>query len=129
MSAPRRDLVWALLVASAVVFGQRAAVGQAALEENPFRTIMTGATLAGADLANADLTEAVVKKTKFWGATARRAKAPSGKGMVLALSTMFSKAKEKKTKSVDEKEKARAKRIAQLEAEADKRPPHATGQR
>jgi uncharacterized protein YjbI with pentapeptide repeats len=89
----------------------------------------TGASFGGADLANADLSEAVVKKAKLWGATARRAKAPSGKGFYLALSTMFSKAKEKKTKSVDEKEKARAKRIAALEAEADKRPPHATGKR
>ena len=86
----------------------------------------TGASLVGADLANADLSEAIVKGAKLWGATARRAKAPSGRGLYLALSTMFSKAKQKKTKTLDLKEKARAKRIAQLEAEADKRPPHAT---
>ena len=42
---------------------------------------------------------------------------------------MFSKRKQKKTKSLDEKDKARAKRIAQLEAEADKRAPHLTGKR
>ena len=89
----------------------------------------TGAILKGADLANADFSEAILKKAKFWGATARRTKAPSGKGLLLKLSTMFSKAKEKKTKTLDEKEKARLKRIAALEAEADKRPPHATGKR
>ena len=46
--------------------------------------------LHSADLANADLSEAIVKKAKFWGATARRAKAPAGKGLYLALSTKLS---------------------------------------
>ena len=69
------------------------------------------------------------KKTKIWGATARRVRPPKGRGLVLAISTMFSKTKEKKTKALDEREKARMKRIAQLEAEADKKPPHLTGKR
>ena len=42
---------------------------------------------------------------------------------------MFSKAKEKKTKAADEKEAKRQKRIADLEAEAAKKPPHLTGRR
>ncbi len=89
----------------------------------------TGADLSGADLANADFTEAVFKKTKFWGATARRAKAPAGKSLLFSLSTTFSKAKEKKTKAADEKETKRQKRIADLEADAAKRSPHQTGRR
>ena len=64
----------------------------------------TGADLKGADLANSDFSEAVFKKTKFWGATARRAKPPKGKGLLFSLSTSFSKAKEKKTKAADDKE-------------------------
>ena len=67
------------------------------------------------------------KKTRFWGATARRAKAPAGKGVLFALSTSFSKAKEKKTKAADQKEVKRQKRIAELEAQAEKRTPHQTG--
>ncbi len=89
----------------------------------------TGATLTGADLANADFSEAVFKKTKVWGATARETKPPKGKGAILSLSTVFSKAKEKKEKTADDKEKARKKRIAELEAGADKKPPHRTGRR
>ena len=50
-------------------------------------------------------------------------------GLLFALSTMFSKQKQKKTKAVGEKEKLRSKRIAKLEAEADKKPPHLTGKR
>jgi len=42
---------------------------------------------------------------------------------------MFSKAKEKKEKTNVDKERARQKRIAQLEAEADKTPPHRTGRK
>jgi len=80
-------------------------------------------------MANADFSEAVFKKTKVWGATARRTKPPRGKGLLFALSTMFSKQKQKKTKAVGEKEKLRSKRIAKLEAEADKKPPHLTGKR
>ena len=91
--------------------------------------ISRGANLAGADLANADLSEAKFKKTKIWGATARRAKPPKGWGVLLAVSTMFSKAKEKKTKVADKKEEERQKRIADLEAEADQKPPHLTGRR
>ena len=89
----------------------------------------SGATLTGADLANADFTEAIFKKTKVWGATARRTKPPKGRGAVFSLSTMFSKAKEKKEKTVDGKEKARQKRIAELESAAEKQPPHRTGRR
>jgi hypothetical protein len=89
----------------------------------------TGATLSGADLANADFTEAVFKKAKIWGATARRAKPPKGMGFVFWLSTLFSRAKEKKEKTADDKEKARQKRIAEMEAAAEKTPPHRTGRR
>jgi hypothetical protein len=42
---------------------------------------------------------------------------------------MFSKAKEKKEKTSDDKERARKKRIADLEAAAEKTPPHRTGKR
>ena len=87
------------------------------------------ATLAGADLANADFSEATFKKTKVWGATAHRLKAPSGMGMVFSLSTMFHKAKQKATKVADVKQQARDKRIAELEAEADQKAPHRTGRR
>ena len=48
-------------------------------------------------------------------------------GLPLAVSTMFSKAKQKKTKVADLKEAQRKKRIAALEAEADQKPPHLTG--
>ena len=89
----------------------------------------TDADLKGADLANSDFSEAVFKKTKFWGATARRAKPPKGKGLLFSLSTSFSKAKEKKTKAADDKESKRQKRIAELEAEASKKAPHLTGRR
>jgi hypothetical protein len=64
-----------------------------------------------------------------WGATARRTKPPKGKGAILSLSTMFSKAREKKEKTTDDKERARKKRIAELEAAAEKTPPHRTGKR
>ena len=86
-------------------------------------------TLKGADLANSDFTEAIFKKTKFWGATARRAKPPKGHGLLFSLSTTFSKAKEKQTKAADEKEAKRQKRIAELEAQASKKAPHLTGRR
>ena len=89
----------------------------------------TRANLGGADLANADLSEAKFKKTKIWGATARRVKAPMGWSMLLAVSTMFSRAKEKKTETADVKEQQRKKRIAALEAEADQKAPHQTGRR
>ena len=89
----------------------------------------TGAKLSGADLANADFSEAVFKRAKVWGATARRTLAPSGWGLFFALSTFFSKKKQKMEKVAVDKEKARQKRIAQLEVEADKKPPHATGRR
>ena len=92
-------------------------------------TNFTGADLKGADLANSDFTEAIFKKTKFWGATARRAKPPKGKGLLFSLSTTFSKAKEKKTKAADDKEAKRQKRISDLEAEASKKAPHLTGKR
>jgi uncharacterized protein YjbI with pentapeptide repeats len=85
--------------------------------------------LNGADLANADLSEARFKGTRLWGVTARRVKPPRGMGFLFSISTMFSKAKEKKTKVVDEKEKQRKKRIAELEAQADQKPPHWTGRR
>ena len=42
---------------------------------------------------------------------------------------MFSKARQKKTQVADQKELLRKKRIAELEAEADARPPHRTGRR
>jgi hypothetical protein len=89
----------------------------------------TRARLGGADLANADFSEAIFKKAKVWGVTARRTIAPSGKGLIFAVSTIFSKKKQKKEKAATDKEKARQKRIASLEAEADKKPPHATGRR
>jgi uncharacterized protein YjbI with pentapeptide repeats len=89
----------------------------------------TRASLAGADLANADFSEATFKKTKVWGATAHRLKAPGGMGMMFSLSTMFHKAKQKATKVADVKQQARDKRIAELEAEADQKAPHQTGRR
>ena len=49
--------------------------------------------------------------------------------MLFSLSTTFSKAKEKKEKAADEKEAKRKKRIADLEARAEKMPPHRTGRR
>ena len=42
---------------------------------------------------------------------------------------MFSKAKEKQDKVDDKKERARQKRIDELAAKAEKRPPHVTGKR
>jgi uncharacterized protein YjbI with pentapeptide repeats len=89
----------------------------------------TRASLAGADLANADFSEAKFKGTKVWGATAHRVKAPGGMGMLFSLSTMFHQAKQKATKAVDVKQEQREKRIAELEAEADQKPPHRTGRR
>jgi hypothetical protein len=50
-------------------------------------------------------------------------------GIVFSLSTMFHKAKQKQTKAADVKQQQRDKRIAELEAEADKKPPHRTGRR
>jgi len=49
--------------------------------------------------------------------------------MLLSMSTTFHKAKQKKTSVVDQKEQQRKKRIAELEAEADQKPPHRTGRR
>ena len=49
--------------------------------------------------------------------------------MLFRSSTSFSKAKEKKTKAADQKEVKRQKRIAELEAQAEKRTPHQTGRR
>jgi hypothetical protein len=49
--------------------------------------------------------------------------------MIFSLSTTFSKAKQKKTKATDQKEDKRKKRIAELEAAADQKPPHLTGRR
>jgi hypothetical protein len=48
---------------------------------------------------------------------------------MLWVSTFFSKAKEKQVKVEDVKEKARQKRIDELGARAEKRPPHASGKR
>jgi hypothetical protein len=42
---------------------------------------------------------------------------------------MFSKAKEKQERGDDQKERARQKRIEELAAKAERRPPHVTGKR
>jgi hypothetical protein len=48
---------------------------------------------------------------------------------MLWVSTLFSKAKEKQVEVEDVKEKARQRRIEELAAKAEKRPPHVTGKR